>query len=394
MAKRSALPAQIQRAAGLHAGLSGTGVDVAVLEFSGDEFSVLAWDIVEYSAALRRKIQSLYRPDLGGAADISLMNYVMGEVFSEALRDVCNRHSIRPESIDLVGSSGQVLHHQPNPKRFRQQPIRSQLVLGESCVIAQRTGIPTVSEFSARDIAAQGQGRPMTAFVDHLLFRRKKIPLAIQQLSAVTCVTLLPPEGDLDAVCAFDTGPGTLFLDEVVRRITSGTREMDSDAELAQRGKVHEGMIKMWLSNPFFRRQPPRSAGPVTFGASYAEEFCRDATKRGLRPAETVATATGFVAEAIAHAYRKFLPVWPEEILLAGGGTRNPKLMEMLQRRMPGTPMKLIDELGIPAEAKQAVCYALLARETIWMRPNNVPSATGASRRVVMGKIAPGSEIL
>jgi anhydro-N-acetylmuramic acid kinase len=388
------LPTQIQRAAGLHAGLSGSGVDVAILEFSGEEFSVIAWRGIDYTMAMRRKVQSLYRPGVNGVDDISLMNFVLGEVFAESLAEVCDRASIPLSSIDIVGSSGQVLHHQPTPKRFRGQPIRSQLVIGESAVIAQRTGIPTVSDFSARDIAAQGQGRPITAIIDHMLFRRKKVPVALQQISAVTTVTFLPPEGDLDGLRAFDTGPGTVFLDEVVRRSTSGTREMDEDGGMAQKGKVHEGMVKMWLSNPFLRRQPPRSAGPETFGPAYADEFCKDASKRGLKPQDVVATATGLVAASIAQAYRRFLPVWPEMVLVAGGGTRNPKLMEMIHRRMPGTEIQSVGDLGIAPEAKQAVCYALLARETIWVRPNNVPSATGASRRVVMGKIDLGSDVL
>jgi anhydro-N-acetylmuramic acid kinase len=388
------LPTQIRRAVGLHAGLSGSGVDVAVLEFSADEFSILVWETVAFSTALRRKILSLQKPDQSKVDDISLMNFVLGEVLAEALVDVCERRSIPLGSVDLVGSSGQTLYHQPKPKRFRRQPIRSHLAIGDGSVIAQRTGIATVSEFEARDIAAQGQGRPVTAMIDHILFRRRNTPVAIQQLSAVGSVSYLPTEGDLEGLRAFDTGPGTLFLDEVARRVSGATRDMDIDGELCQRGKVHEGMVKTWLSNPFLRTQPPRSAGPDTFGAAYAEEFCRDASKRGMLPAETMATATALVAASVAQAYRRFLAVAPDEVVLAGGGCRNPKLVEMLGRRLPGTNLRTTDEFGIAAEAKMAVSYALLARETIWMRANNVPAATGASRRVVMGKIALGSDIL
>jgi anhydro-N-acetylmuramic acid kinase len=380
------------RAVGLMSGTSVDGVDVAVVDIRDTTVQLVAFDVFPYRPALRGEILRLCHPDSARLDRICHLNHVLGEVFAEAIIKLCRQRGIILDSIDLIGSHGQTVWHQPQGGRYRGRTVRSTLQIGEPSVITQRTGITTVADFRPRDMAAGGQGAPLVPYADYVLFRDPKICRAVQNIGGIANVTFLPPACTSNDIMAFDTGPGNMAIDGVMRLVSRAKRLYDRGGAMAARGDINESFLDEMLQHPFLRRRPPKSTGREEFGRSYCEWLYRESQRRALTPADTVATVTAFTARTIADAYRRFLPAMPDEMILCGGGTHNRTLVHMLRQELAVATVRTTDEFGIGVDAREAVSFAILAWATIRGIANNVPVATGATEPVVLGKIVPGRQ--
>jgi len=377
------------RVAGLMSGTSADGIDAAVVDVTGRRVELIAFDTFGLRPALRRAILNLCDPESARLEDICHYNQVLGEVFAEAVIDLCREKKIALRSVDLIGSHGQTIFHQPQGRRHRGRIVRSTLQIGEPSVIAQRTGITTVADFRPRDMAAGGQGAPLVPYADYVLFRSGRVSRAVQNIGGIANVTFLPRQCRREEVTAFDTGPGNMVIDGLVRRITQGKRHYDRGGAMAARGTVNPELLRETLRHPFLRRRPPKSTGREEFGQSYCDWLYHEGQLRGLSSDDLVATATAFTAVTIARAYRRFLPAMPNAMILCGGGARNTTLVAMLQRELKDVKIRSTDDFGIDVDAKEAVSFALLALATVKGVANNMPGATGAEGPVVLGKIVP-----
>ena len=377
------------RVAGLMSGTSVDGVDVAIVDIRKQKVNLLAYDVFPYSNALRKEILDLCNPESASLENICHYNFVLGEVFADSIIKLCSQSGIALNSIDLVGSHGQTIYHNPRGKRYSKKTIRSTLQIGEPSVIAHRTGVTTVADFRPRDMAAGGEGAPLVPYADYILFGRNRSSRAVQNIGGIANVTFLPRGCKKDEIIAFDTGPGNMVIDGVVRLISNSRRRFDSNGKMAAQGTVNKKLLNEMLRHPFIKRRPPKSTGREEFGICFAKKIYKQATEKGVADSDLVATVTALTAKSIARAYREFLPVIPDEVILSGGGSRNNTLVEMLHSELPDAKMLSTDDFGISVDAKEAVSFAVLAWATIKGLTNNVPGVTGAERPVIMGKIIP-----
>jgi anhydro-N-acetylmuramic acid kinase len=378
------------RVAGLMSGTSADGVDVAVVDLDRWAVTTVAFGTVPYARRLREAVLAACRPETGRVDDLCHLNFVLGEVFAEALIRVCDRSGVPLGTIDLVGSHGQTVHHLPAGRRFRRRTVRSTLQIAEPCVIAERTGIPTVADFRPRDVAAGGEGAPLVPYADCVLFAHPRRRRAVQNIGGIANVTYLPAGARTERIVAFDTGPGNMVLDAVVARATSGRQRCDRGGRIAARGNVHEALLAELMDHPYLRRRPPKSTGREAFGQAFADALYARARRRRIAPADIVATVTAFTAASIADACRRFLPGSVDEAILCGGGARNDTLVGMLRQRLAPARVMRTDDLGLDADGKEAISFAILAAATVRGEAGNVPAATGADRPAVLGKIVPG----
>ncbi len=377
------------RVAGLMSGTSADGVDVAIVDIVRRKVQLLAFEMFSYPPALRREILRMCRPELARVDSVCHCNFVLGEVFADAVVKLCSKSGIALSSIDLIGSHGQTIYHNPRGTRYGRKMIRSTLQIGEPSVIAQRTGITTVADFRPRDMAAGGEGAPLVPYADYILFAHNRVSRAVQNIGGISNITFLPGDCSREEIIAFDTGPGNMVIDGIMRLATGAKRNFDRGGAMAARGAVDRKLLSDMLRHSFLRRRPPKSTGREEFGAAFAERIYRQAVENGLPDADIVATVTAFTARSVAQAYRRFLPAMPDEVVLCGGGAHNITLVEMLHTELPDVKMLSTDDFGISVDAKEAVSFAILAWATIKGMTNNVPAATGAERPVILGKIVP-----
>ncbi len=376
------------RAAGLMSGTSADGVDACVADVSARGAKVVAFETRPYPRAVREAVLRMASAERVPLDDLCRLNFRLGEIFAEALLALCRNCRIDPASIDLIGSHGQTVRHLPSPEKFLGADVRATLQLGEPSVIAERTGITTVADFRCRDLAAGGQGAPLVPHADKLLFGHPEKTRVIQNIGGIANVTYLPPTGSGKKLIAFDTGPGNMVIDHLVRTLTRGRQQFDRDGKLAARGQVDTALVSAVMRGAYFRKKPPKSAGRKEFGGHFAEKLLSKAARRRLGKPDIIATATALTARSIVDAWRRFLPRRIDEAILSGGGARNPVLVSMIEE-LTDMPVLIFDALGIDADAREALSFAVLAVETIRGAPNNCPSSTGASRAVVLGKVVP-----
>ncbi|MCE5185567.1 MAG: anhydro-N-acetylmuramic acid kinase [Planctomycetaceae bacterium] len=379
------------RVAGLMSGTSADGIDVAIVDISARRRTVIAYDTVPYSATVRKAVLGLCDPARARVDDVCHYNFLIGRLFADALVRTCREHRISLGSIDLIGSHGQTIYHIPAGRKQGKDRIRSTLQIGEPSVIAELTGITTVADFRPRDIACGGQGAPLVPYSDYVLFGHAKYSRALQNIGGISNVTYLPAAGSIGQILAFDCGPGNMVIDALVSMITNGRKHFDAGGAMAYRGQVSQPLLEKFLRHPFFKRSPPKTTGREMFGVAYSKQFYEFGINMGFGANDIVATATALTAQTIADAYRRFLPKMPDQVILCGGGAKNRCLVNMLAERLPECRLMTTDDFGISSDAMEAVSFAILAWATIHGICNNVPSATGASRAAVLGKIIPGS---
>ena len=389
--------------AGVMSGTSADGINVALVRLTergrGQErprYTLLGHEEYPFPAPVRRAILAMMNAELARVADLARLNFLLGELYAEAVAKTARKHRVK---LDLVGCHGQTLYHQGAAEQFLGRRLAVTWQTGEGAVIATRLGVPVVSDFRPADIAAGGKGAPLVPFVDYFLYgdrrtRRVAQNRIAQNIGGIANLTAIPAGASLGQVVAFDTGPGNMVIDAVMEELFG--KRFDRDGEVAASGRVLDGVIAPLLRAPFFRQKPPRTAGREEFGREYVSRFLQ--LCRGANKPDVVATATALTARSIADAVRRFvLPRFSaprkqgdHQMIVSGGGAKNPTLMAMLRNEIAplGIELHFSDEFGLPAEAKEAVAFALLAHETWHRRPSNVPSATGAKRAAILGKIS------
>jgi len=372
-------------------GTSADGVDVAIADIGPSGADMLAFETFPYRPRLRRTVLALCEPATCRVDDICHINFVLGEVFAEAVIALARRSRIGLTAIDLIGSHGQTIYHIPGGRvGGGRRRVRSTLQIAEPSVIAERTGITTVADFRPRDVAAGGQGAPLVPFADYFLFRHPRRSRAVQNIGGIANVTYLPAGGELEDVLAFDTGPGNMIIDRVAHCVSGGRLHYDACGRLAKRGKINAALLRQLMRHRFLARRPPKTTGRETFGAPMADKLYAAARAKGVAPLDILATVTAFTAESIALAYRRHLPGSVDEVILCGGGAWNRTLVGTLGRLLAPAAVAPMSHWGIDGDAKEALSFAILAAAAIRGQANNVPSATGAGRAVVCGKIVPG----
>lgn len=356
-------------ALGMMSGTSADGVSCAVVRLREDSIEPALYAEFRYPRHVQRYLLALHR---AGARELSRANFVIGELFAEAAIRTLKKSRKR---VEFIGSHGQTIIHQPGD-----DPPNT-LQLGEASVIAQRTGLTTVSDFRPADMAAGGQGAPLIPYFDHFVFSARA-PVALQNIGGIGNVTVV--ERSLDRTYAFDTGPGNCLMDELVFRLTRGKLAYDPEGQFAAQGRVDIKLLDRLLDHPFLRRRPPKSACRTDF----VPDFLRRAAGRLIEraPLDVLATATLATARTIADC----IPRRVREVIVSGGGVYNRTLMKHLESLMFPVPVRSIEAYGWHPLAKEPACFALLAWQTLRGRAGNVPSATGARCPVILGKISPG----
>jgi anhydro-N-acetylmuramic acid kinase len=393
--------------AGVMSGTSADGINVALVRFPSErdgrarrpsprpdphsDFKLLAHHEYPFPASIRQAILETMNAELARVADLARLNFHLGELYAEAVAKTARKHRVQ---LDLVGCHGQTLYHQGVAKRFLGRKLAVTWQTGEGAVLAARLGVPVVSDFRPADMAAGGKGAPLVPFLDYFLYRHQRIGRIAQNIGGIANLTAIPAGASLGQVLAFDTGPGNMVIDAVMEDLYG--RRYDRDGKVAASGRVLDGVIARLLRAPFFRQKPPRTAGREEFGREYVSRF-RQLCHPAAKP-DVVATATALTARSIADAVQRFVvprfgarrKMTSRQMIVSGGGAKNPTLIAMLSNEISplGIELHFSDEFGLPAEAKEAVAFALLAHETWHRRPSNVPSATGAKRAVILGKIS------
>ena len=373
--------------------MSGTsldGIDVAIIDMSGAGFrakiNVLTSHSVPYPRKIREALLAVSNAN-AFSGDISRLNFLLGELYTEALQETAERADIPINSIKLIGCHGQTIFHDGQGAQYLGKKVASTFQIGESSVITERLGIDVISNFRERDMAAGGKGAPLVPYLDYMLMRHRGRGRVAVNIGGIANLTAIPPNTSTDRVIAFDTGAGNMVIDQLVSRINGGSQTFDRDGVIASAGVVDPKLLAKLLRDKYYRAKPPKTAGREQFGA----EFVSKLLDTELNSEDLIATATALTAESIALGVRNF--VLPEmrvdEVFVSGGGTHNPALMNMLQKALSPIPVKETTEVGLDVDAKEAIAFAVLAYETAHLRPSNVPLATGAKRAVVLGKLTP-----
>jgi anhydro-N-acetylmuramic acid kinase len=324
-------------------------------------------------------------------ADLARLNFLLGELYSDAVLVVERQFRVK---VNLVGCHGQTLYHQGEAERFLGRKIAATWQTGEAAIIAARVGVPVVSDFRPADMAVGGKGAPLVPFLDYMLFRDARVGRIVQNIGGIANLTAILAGAAASDVFAFDTGPGNMVIDAVTEELFG--QPFDRDGKIAASGKVMDTVIDGMLRRDIFRRKPPKAAGREEFGREFVREFLRSCGR--CRKQDVVATATALTVRSIADAVRRFVgdnsgsscKLRFQEVIVSGGGAKNSALVGMLTAELAplGLRLRFSDDFGVPSEAKEAMAFALLAHETWNRRPSNVPSATGAKRPAVLGKIS------
>jgi len=381
--------------AGIMSGTSADGIDVAFTRITphpddpeAPSLKLLGHAGFPFPPALRRAVLAAMNADAIATAELARLNWRLGQAYAEALEAALERHPCR---LDLVGCHGQTIYHQATPARYLGREASCTWQIGEMAMLAEQSGVPVVSNFRPADMVVGGQGAPLVPLLDYVLFRHPTRGRVLQNLGGIGNLTALPPKAGPLQVVAFDTGPGNMVIDQLMQQLFG--KRFDRGGKTGARGKPIKQVVSARLREPFFAARPPKTAGREQFGSVYAVRFLEACRKAGGSPEDAIASATALTAESVALAYSSFLfetmRKAPVDFIVSGGGARNLTLMQMLHEQLEplGCTVRASDDLGLPAEAKEAAAFALLAYETWHRRPGNIPSATGAARPAILGEI-------
>jgi anhydro-N-acetylmuramic acid kinase len=368
---------------GLMSGTSVDGIDTALVDIQGTttdlQVKLIAGDTYPYPPALRQQILEVCAGAKLSMAELAELDDAIAHCFAQAVRQIQTT-----QTAELIGSHGQTVFHrptQPGIMGYSQQ-------IGRGALIAMETGLNTIDNFRAADIAAGGQGAPLVPKIDAYLLSDQNSHLCIQNIGGIGNCTYLPPRSQSDwesQVTGWDTGPGNSLIDLAVHELSAGQKTYDQDGAWAAQGTVHQALVEQWLQQAYFRTPPPKSTGRELFGQEYLQACQQDA--RQLSPADFLATITDFTAASIADSYQRFLPRLPDRVLICGGGARNQFLMQCLQQRLPTTQVTTTAAAGLDSDFKEAIAFAVLAYWRWHQIPGNLPRVTGARMPVLLGDI-------
>jgi anhydro-N-acetylmuramic acid kinase len=377
--------------AGVMSGTSADGINVALVRISErgrgrSRHTLLGHHEYPFPSPVRRTILNMMNAESARVADLARINFLLGELYADAVAKTARTYRVK---LDLVGCHGQTIYHQGTAAPFLGRKLAVTWQTGEGAVIAARLGVPVVSDFRPADMAAGGKGAPLVPFLDYVLYRDPRLGRIAQNIGGIANLTAIPASAAPDNIVAFDTGPGNMLIDALTDKLFG--QRYDRDGRIAASGRVLDSVLAHSMRASFFRQQPPKTAGREEFGATYAKEFLRRCARANKR--DVVATATALTTRSIADAVQRFVLRKQrryQEMIVSGGGAKNPTLMAMLRNELAplGVVLRFSDEFGVPTEAKEALAFAVLAYETWYRRPSNVPSATGAKRAAILGKIS------
>ncbi|NEW07839.1 anhydro-N-acetylmuramic acid kinase [Paenibacillus sp. SYP-B3998] len=384
--------------AGIMSGTSLDGIDVAIVRIIGygmeASVELIHFESYPYEAQMREKLKQLCSIEHSNVALLCGMNFAIAERFADAVVQTVALAKLPLEAIDLISTHGQTVWHIPVHDANNPYLPKSTLQIGDLSVIAKRTGRPVVGDFRTADMAVGGQGAPLVPYGDLILFRHATKGRILQNIGGIGNCTAIPAAtttmDDAHRLIAFDTGPGNMVLDQVVYELSAERLTYDADGNWAAKGYIDTEALDEMLAHPYFKQPPPKTTGRELFGKSYASSWLSVMVGRGVRQEDIVATATAFTAHAIVRSYQDF--IFPRcdiaEVIISGGGARNRTLLGMLRELLPMHTILTSDELGLSSDAKEAILFALLGNDWVHGVPNNLPSATGASRPTMMGKLA------
>ena len=377
---------------GLMSGTSADGVDAALCRITGhgtaSKIEQLGFVFQPFSGEIRREILRLASGNNACAADFCKMNFLLGELYVQAVEALCAETGIRAEQIDLIGSHGQTFWHIPVEEEYLGRRIRSTLQLGGDALLAEQFGCPVVGDFRVRDMAAGGLGAPLVPYTEFLLYRSETECVALQNIGGIGNISFLPAGCGLNDVLAFDTGPGNMVIDALTAQLTGGAQSYDDGGRLAAAGRVSPELLGYMLDDGYLRRRPPKTTGREAYGPDYVARLLRRAEELSVPLGDALATATRFTALLISAAVGDFAPQPPATLIVGGGGCMNQTLMGHIAALLPGCAVMTNEALGYDSNAKEAVAFAILANEAVFAHYNNAPSATGAKHPVVMGRIS------
>ena len=398
---------------GMMSGTSADGIDTALVKIS-DAPPNLKIKLVNHThqsfpTQIRKEILGVAEQNPLTPAEFSQLHARLGHIYADAALAACKKFRISPKNIDLIGNHGQTIFHQGVPTNFLGAKTASTLQIGDGSIIANLTGITTVSDFRPADIALGGQGAPLVPFADYVLYRDKKLGRVSLNIGGIANITVIPANAKSSDVFAFDTGPGNMLIDALVQHFTHGRQRYDKNARLARNGKLIPQILATLMNDSYFRARPPKSTGREYFGATFIKELLTLGRRYHTKPNDLIRTATIFTALSIADALHRFvLPkVKIDQLIVSGGGANNPLLMAQLaallsfpvgaQHAAPhlgttstSSPIAVFpsSSFNIPTDAKEALAFAILAYETFHQRPSNLPSATGTKKPAILGKIS------
>jgi len=379
--------------AGVMSGTSADGIDVAIVRIEPTKLkprlTLLAHEAFPFPAALRRAVLAAMDAKTTSTAELARLNWRLGLAYAEAVKKTARKHKMK---LDLAGCHGQTLYHQPSSESYAGRKFACTWQAGEAQAIAAALGVPVVSNFRPADMLAGGQGAPLVPLLDYVLFADAKRGRVLQNIGGIANLTAIPAGAAPDKLIAFDTGPGNMVIDWLAQKLFG--EEFDRDGALAAKGSVLGPVLSTALRHRYFSLTPPKTAGREQFGRGYAAEFLAACRRHSKNKNDALSTATALTAETIARSYARLVRAKMKghevDFIVSGGGARNKVLVEMLAARLEpmGCAMTTSEKFGIPAEAKEAAAFALLAWHSWHTLPGNVTAATGAKRAVVLGQIS------
>lgn len=383
---------------GLMSGTSVDGIDAAVVKLSpsaereqGVEIELLAFENTPFPARVRNLIFELFDPANATIDKVGAMNMWLGELYAQATLSIIGKSGLSPSQIFAVGSHGQTIYHAPEENVMDGYNLHCTVQIGDGAVIANRTGIPCVSDFRVADMAMGGQGAPLVPFTEYLLFNNPVKTLLMQNIGGIGNVTVLPANASPEQIFAFDTGPGNMIIDGLVSQLYA-PMTMDAGGEIGASGQVIDELLEWMQHDEYYSMPLPKSTGRERFGQQYVAQIIKLMKANNWKAEDVVATATYLTAWSIVDGYERYIAPkhQAQQLLIGGGGSYNKTLLRDLQQLFASHQVQVLtqEDIGGNSDAKEAIAFALLAYYTMKRLPNNIPQVTGASRPVVMGKIS------
>ncbi|MBQ8092254.1 MAG: anhydro-N-acetylmuramic acid kinase [Clostridia bacterium] len=377
---------------GLMSGTSVDGIDAALVRIRGNKTELLQFENSPFPESVRSKIFELFTPETATVDKVGYMQVLLGELYARSALRAIRQAGLTPDQVDIIGCHGQTIWHAPEWTSPDGIPVHYTVQIGDGAVIAQRTGIVTVSDFRVADLAAGGNGAPLVPFTEYQMYRSETETILLQNIGGIGNMTVLPKNSPPELVFAFDTGPGNMIMDAVIAHLTDGKERYDADGQMAARGNISPELLTELQKDPYYKKPLPKTTGREQFGIQYTRQILERAERLGLSGEDVMATVTELTAWSIEDAYLRYAAhrYSADRLIVGGGGSYNSTLMHRLHERF--APHSVIVETqeaaGYNSDAKEAVAFAILADKCILEQANTLPSVTGARMPVIMGKIS------